>query len=93
MDGAAESGERVANEILCTLYKNDDSILKDFTKTYYYQKTESEKIKQTDLESKKWFSLKNLTKQAVQLSIVLGFSYFLSKRLKFKGKFQLSSLF
>ena len=93
MDGAAESGERVANEILCTLYKNDDSIKKDFTKTYYYQKTESEKIKQTDLESKKWFSLKNLTKQAVQWSIVLGFSYFLSKRLSLKGKFQLSSLF
>lgn len=93
MDGAAESGERVANEILCTLYKNDDSIEKDFTKTYYYQKNESEKIKQTDIESKKWFSLKNLTKQAVQWSIVLGFSYFLSKRFSLKGKFQLSSLF
>ena len=93
MDGAAESGERVANEILCTLYKHDASIEKDFTKTYYHQKASSEAIKNAELTSKKWFSIGNLTKHAVKWSIVLGFSYYVSKRFDFKGKFHVPGLF
>ena len=93
MDGAAEYGERVANEVLCTLYANDDSIEKDYNKTYYYQKSVTEKIKQEDVESKKWFSFSNLTKHAVQWSIVLGFSYFISKRFNLRGTFKFPSLF
>lgn len=38
MDGAVESGERVANEILYKLFSEDESIKIDFEKTYYYQK-------------------------------------------------------
>lgn len=37
MDGAAESGERAANEVLYKLFPNDSSIKIDFEKTYYYQ--------------------------------------------------------
>ena len=37
MDGAVESGERAANEILYKLYNGDNSVKVDFEKTYYYQ--------------------------------------------------------
>ena len=39
MDGAVESGERAANEILYDMFKDDESVKVDFEKTYYYQKT------------------------------------------------------
>ena len=41
MDGAIESGERVANEILYVLYANTDkaqSIKIDYEKTFYHQR-------------------------------------------------------
>ncbi|RNA10385.1 putative flavin-containing monoamine oxidase A [Brachionus plicatilis] len=38
MDGAVESGERAANEVLYTLYNNDANVKVDYKKTYYYHK-------------------------------------------------------
>jgi hypothetical protein len=42
MDGAVESGERAANEILYLLFKGDNSIKCDYEKTYYFHR---EKLK------------------------------------------------
>jgi hypothetical protein len=38
MDGAVESGERAANEVLFTMFNDKSKI--DYKKTYYYQKEE-----------------------------------------------------
>jgi monoamine oxidase len=47
MDGAAESGERAANEVLHKLFKVSDSTIKiDYDKTYYYQKSLAKKMQQ-----------------------------------------------
>jgi monoamine oxidase len=37
MDGAVESGERAANEVLYKLFKGKESIKIEYEKTYYYQ--------------------------------------------------------
>ncbi len=44
MDGAAESGERAANEVLYQFFKISDSTMKiDYDKTYYHQKSLAKK--------------------------------------------------
>ena len=37
IDGAVESGERAANEVLFDLFRDDKSVY-EYEKTYYYQK-------------------------------------------------------
>jgi monoamine oxidase len=95
MDGAVESGERVANEVLYTLYKNDPSVRVDYEKTFYFQKELIKKMNQNDLESTKAREKRQkLIKTFVKYSLVLGSSYFvLSKYLKSNQLPKLSSLF
>ena len=93
MDGAAESGERAANEVLYTMFKNDDTVQVDYQKTYYYQSAVSKNIKAADVNSKKFLSFSNLAKLAVKCSVVFGVSYFISKRFNFSAKYQLSKIF
>jgi monoamine oxidase len=53
MDGAVESGYRVANEILYDLSKIDPNIKADYEKTYYHQRKEIERAKIERIENKK----------------------------------------
>ncbi len=44
MDGAIESGERAANELLYSIHGDFSSIKIDYEKTFYYQKKQIETI-------------------------------------------------
>ncbi len=66
MDGAVESGYRVANEILYDLSKNDPSIKADYEKTYYHQRKEIERTKIERIENKK----KNLKVRGLENTLV-----------------------
>ena len=46
MDGAIESGQRAANEVLYTLFGENRDVPIDFNKTYYHQKVKIEDIMQ-----------------------------------------------
>ena len=45
MDGAIESGERVANEVLYKMFQDDKCVEYEYEKTYYYQRDEAKKLK------------------------------------------------
>lgn len=92
MDGAVESGERVANEVLYTLYPNDRSILVEYEKTYYHQKEEEKKISLLEAKSNSC-SLTCLAKTLAKYSIILGGSYYLSKRFNLISKLKVVKFF
>jgi len=69
MDGAVESGERCANEVLYRLFDLNNKIKVDYTKTYYYQKEQSAKIMEKNNNvsaSKSW------TSQLFKISFAVG---------------------
>ena len=73
MDGAVESGERAAHEILYRLFSNDNQVKFDFKKTYYYQKQNSKKnlIANENKSRSKFSFLKSL----FQITGIIGISY------------------
>lgn len=80
MDGAVESGERAANEILYALYKSDPDIKVDYEKTYYYQK-------ELTLQMDKKYSIENKSKHFSKFLIKTGFvcaiSLYLFRKVNF----------
>jgi hypothetical protein len=95
MDGAVESGDRVANEVLYTLYKNDPSVRVDYEKTFYFQKELIKKMNQNELESSKACEKRHeLIKTFLKYSFVLGSSYLVwSKYFKTSQLSKLTNLF
>ena len=79
MDGAVESGERAANEILYTLYPNDRSIFVEYEKTYYHQRDEEKKIALLEAKSQMSCSLTCLANGFVIISLILGGLYLVAK--------------
>jgi hypothetical protein len=82
MDGAIESGERVANEIIYTLFKDDKSVKCDYEKTYYAHKEQIEEMKRLD-EKRLARSrlLCNLSKFLVKSAVLVGLSAVFYSRL------------
>ncbi|CAF1040430.1 unnamed protein product [Brachionus calyciflorus] len=92
MDGAVESGERVANEVLYALYRHDPTIKIDYEKTYYHHKELIQKMNELDAKrsNNKFLSY---SKFLVKTSVVLGASYYLAKRFNLNARIKLPKFF
>jgi hypothetical protein len=85
MDGAVESGERVANEVLYALFNGDKSVKVDYEKTFYYHRELIRKIEANqEKELKRYENLKFYSKYILKFSTFFGVSYLIMK--KFGGK-------
>jgi hypothetical protein len=88
MDGAVQSGERVANEILYKFYENDEKnrhqVQIDYEKTYYYQENYIKKKLELEASRENSISAKiiSYSKCLAKFSMVLGMSYFVLNRFK-----------
>ena len=90
MDGAVESGDRVANEVLYNMYKDDSSIEIDYTKTYYHQRAESKKAALANEKAKK---NADLCKSILKYSVAVGVSYCVSKWFNLTANLALPNMF
>ena len=85
MDGAIESGERAANEVLFGLYGLEAGVRVDYEKTYYSQKEEIEKLKRADAKRIRMANVVGaVSGLAVKLSIIataLAVGYFKLKQI------------
>ena len=75
MDGAIESGERAANEVIYSLYGNFTSIKIDYEKTFYFQKHYIESVKKRNNSNRLRISLSMLAKFFVYFTVFGVFSY------------------
>ncbi len=75
MDGAIESGERAANEVLYSLFGNFTSIKIDYEKTFYFQKRYIDKIERQNKSNGLRVSLSMLAKFLVFFTVIGVFSY------------------
>lgn len=91
MDGAVESGERCANEVLYRLFDlSDKSVQIDYSKTYYHMREESRKA--TEKNDKSVSRLSNWTQKLFKVSFVLGLSYFIASKTNKNINFNISKM-
>jgi hypothetical protein len=81
MDGAIESGERVANEVLYAMYGKNATIQIDYEKTFYAQREEINRMKKAEKEKHSsswstWIKLSSLASAAILLAFSLKKSSF-----------------
>lgn len=91
MDGAVQSGERVANEVLYSMFANNESIRSrikiDYEKTYYYQREQIEKLDKADkIKVKRLECVKFYSKILMRSFLYLGFGYLIAKKYKINLK-------
>jgi hypothetical protein len=81
MDGAVESGERVANEVLYALFNGDKSVHVDYEKTYYFHRELIRKIEANqEKQLKRYENFKFYSKFFLKISAVFGVGYLAMKK-------------
>jgi hypothetical protein len=92
MDGAVESGERVAHEVMYNLYRNDPTVKINYEKTYYYHKELTQKLDEEDFK-KQNNKLVKCSKFVLKSGIVVAAAYYLAKRFNLNLKVKIPKLF
>lgn len=85
MDGAVESGERVANEVLYSLFNANKSIQIDYQKTYYYHRELISKIEENkEKQLKVYQNFKSYSNFFLKFTVFFGASYLIIKKFNYK---------
>jgi hypothetical protein len=77
MDGAIESGERAANEVLYSLFDLDNDVRIDYDKTYYAHKELIEKMSNYNIKNGFNISLTTLSKYFICFLLLMVLAIYL----------------
>ena len=76
MDGAIQSGERAANEVLFAMLGNFSKCNIDYEKTFYFQKKQIEDMTKKNNQRRFKLSLTLVAKYIIYISVILLAFYF-----------------
>jgi hypothetical protein len=81
MDGAVQSGERVANEVLYSLFAGDKSVYVEYEKTFYHHRDLIRKIEEKqEKQLRRNENLRFYSKSLLKFSTVIGVGYIIMKK-------------